>query len=192
MKCDNCPVSKKDGPATHANRYAHMRAGSIILLHPPPAELCQWWQGEPGNAGQPSKQRRRHRWWNLRCRLASSSAVPPSALFPGNIQMACACTMSYDARINGKCTCPPPCSSCLWTWKEPSSMPRPLSDWPCFQCSSCSLSSYCHFVLPLPLIRSPSLSLSLRYPLRELSAADMATIFSSPGDSAPQVPLVFR
>jgi hypothetical protein len=26
-------------------------ACTIILLCPPPAELCQWWQGEPGSAG---------------------------------------------------------------------------------------------------------------------------------------------
>jgi hypothetical protein len=27
MKCDNCPVSKCDGPATHTTKYAHMHAG---------------------------------------------------------------------------------------------------------------------------------------------------------------------
>ncbi len=78
--------------------------------------------------------------------LPSSSAVPPSALCPGNIQMACACTMPYDACTNGKCTCPPPCSSCLRTWEATSSMPHPPSAWPCLQCSSCSLSSYHHLV----------------------------------------------
>jgi hypothetical protein len=117
-----------------------------ILLCPPPAELCQWWQGEPGSTGQPLKLQRQHRWQSLRCRLALSSVVPPSALCPGNIQTACACTMPYDAHTNGKCTCPHPCSSCLQTWEAPSFMPRPPSAWPCFQCSSCFLSSYCHLV----------------------------------------------
>ncbi len=124
-----------------------MMACTIILLPPPPAELCQWWQADPGSAGQPSKQRQRHRWQSLLCRLALSSAVPPSALCPGNIQTACACTMPYDACTNLKCTCPPPCSFCLWTWEGPSSMPHPPSAWSCFQCFSCSLSSY-HRLVP--------------------------------------------
>jgi hypothetical protein len=57
-----------------------MLACTIICLCPSPAELCQWWQGEPGSAGQPLKQQQRHRRWSLGCRLALSSAVPPSAL----------------------------------------------------------------------------------------------------------------
>jgi hypothetical protein len=131
----------------HANRYAHMHAS---LHHhsslSSPCRAVPMVAREPGITGQPSKQRWQHRWWSLRCRLALSSTVPPSALCPGNIQTACACTMPYDAHTNGKCTCPPPCSSCLLTREVPSSMPCPPSAWPCFQCYPYSLSSYCHLI----------------------------------------------
>ncbi len=103
--------------------------------------------------------------------------------------------MPYVARTNGKCTCPSPCSSCLRTWDL----------LPCLVLLLLGLDSSVLLVLCLP-IATLSLSLALAFALDNISElvielemflesierSQHGTIFLSPGDLAPQVPLGFR
>ncbi len=128
----------------------------------------------------------------MQYRLALSSAVPPSALCPGNIQTAYACTMPYDAHTKDMCTCPPPCLS----WGAPSSMLCPPSAWPCSQCSSCFCFLIAAFFFPLALAFTlddiSKLIVKLEVSLESIELSQHGHNLIIVEGLAPHIPLVLR